>query len=317
MIQLSQPDKRETPPRQPARAMRPAALLRWSLQNWEIYLIIFLALFLRLINIDTAVFNDDEVKIFSVAHDALASGWIPLTSTPASLGGLNPPLVVYFFLLPAALSSNPLGGQVLVALFNAAAIVLTYVFVRRYYGRLAGTIAALLYATSAGAWTYSRNIWPQNFLPFFVMLLFFCLFRGVVDRRKGWLIWAMLLLGVLYQFHESSIYLVLPLAAAVLFAYRTIRWRDVALGIAALLVLFAPYLLWEYYVHFADLILLFKTPGQQAYIDSEALRFYLFYIHPALVDPYIDPAARLRDTHLLLPDSPLANQLHLLLTPMD
>lgn len=316
MIQLSQPDGQETFPKQSVVLARFSALLRWSLQNWEIYLIIFLALFLRLINIDTAIFNDDEVKIFSLSHDALVSGWIPLTSTPASLGGLNPPLVVYFFLVPAALSSNPLGGQVLVVLFNAAAILLTYFFVRRYYGRLAGTIAALLYATSAGAWTYSRNIWPQNFLPFFVMLFIFFLFRGVVDRRKGWLIWAMLLLGVLYQFHESSVYLVIPLAAAVLFAYRTIRWRDIALGIVALLVLFAPYLLWEYHVHFADLILLFKATGQQAHIDSEALRFYLFYIHPALVDPYVDPAARVRDTHLLLPNSPLAAQVHLLLSPV-
>src|SRR5581483_7867730 len=280
MIQLSQPDRQEASSNRSAGPGWLSSLLRSLTQSWEIYLIIFLALFLRLINIDKAIFNDDEVNVFRMAHDALVSGWIPLTSNRASLGNLNPPLVIYFFLLPAAFSANPLWGQVMVALFNTAAVVLTYVFVRRYYGRLAATIAALLFATSAGAWTFSRNIWPQNFLPFFVLLFILCLFRGVVDRRKGWFFWAVLLIGVLYQFHGSSLYLFIPLAAAVFFAYRTIRPRDIALGLLALLVLFTPYLIWESHVNFVDVTLLFSATGQQAHIDSEALRFYLFFIHP-------------------------------------
>ncbi len=316
MIQLSQPDRQEVSSNRSAGLSRLSSLLRSLAHHWEIYLIVFLALFLRLINIDKAIFNDDEVNVFRMAHDALASGWIPLTSNRASLGNLNPPLVVYFFLLPAALGSDPLWGQVMVALFNTAAVLLTYLFVRRYYGRLAGTIAALLYATSAGAWTFSRNIWPQNFLPFFVMLFIFCLFRGVVDRRKGWFFWAVLLIGVLYQFHGSALYLLLSLAAAVFFAYRTIRLRDIALGTLALLLLFAPYLIWEYHVHFADVTVLFSATDQKAHIDSEAVRFYLFYLHPALVNPYIDTSARLRDTHLLLPNSLIADRLHLLLSPV-
>jgi 4-amino-4-deoxy-L-arabinose transferase-like glycosyltransferase len=315
MLQLSQPEGQEISSPRLAGLAKLSVLLRLLSHHWELYLVIFLALFLRLINIDKAIFNDDEVNVFRLAHDALVSGWIPLTSNRASLGNLNPPLVVYFFLLPAAVSADPLWGQIMVALFNAAAIVLTYVFVRRYYGRLAGTIAALLYATSVGAWIFSRNIWPQNFLPFFVMLFLLCLFRGVVDRRKGWFFWAVLLIGVLYQFHGSSLYLLFPLAAAVCFAYRTIHLRDLVFGLAALLVLFAPYLLWEYHSHFADITVLFSATSQQAaHIDSEALRFYLFYIHPTLVDPYIDPAARLRDTHLLLPNSLVAGRLHLLLS---
>jgi 4-amino-4-deoxy-L-arabinose transferase-like glycosyltransferase len=315
MIQLSRPEGHTASSAHQAGQTTLSALLRFLSRHWELYLIVFLALFLRLIQIDRAIFNDDEVSVFRMAHDALVSGWIPLTSNRASLGNLNPPLVVYFFLLPAALSANPLWGQAMVALFNAAAILLTYIFVRRYYGRLAGTIAALLYATSAGAWIFSRNIWPQNFLPFFVVLLLFCLFRGVVDRRKGWFFWAIVLIGVLYQFHGSALYLLLPLAAAAFFAYRTIRLRELVFGLAALLVLFAPYLLWEYHAHFADVTVLFSATSQQpAHSDSEALRFYLFYIHPTLIDPYIDPSARLRDTHLLLPDSLISGNLHLLLS---
>jgi 4-amino-4-deoxy-L-arabinose transferase-like glycosyltransferase len=282
--------------------MRLADIPRHLLQSWEIYLILFLSAFLHLVNIDKAIFNIDETDFYSMARDAVTSGWLPLTGTRASLGNFNPPFVMYLFMLPASLSSNPLWGQVLVALVNTAAVLLTYFFVRRYYGRLAGTIAALLYSTSAGAWTFSRNIWNPNFLPFFVMLFIFMLFRGVVERRKGWLFWAILLMGVLYQFHGSALYLLIPLAAAVFFAYKTIRLRDIALSIVALLLLFAPYIIWEFHVHFVDITLLFSSIGQQVQIDTEALHFYLFFIHPTLTNPYLDLGARIRDTHLLLPD---------------
>lgn len=303
MAQLSHSSEREVEVRfnQPAGQTKLTAITRWLLQNWEIALILFLSIFLHLINIDRAIFNDDEVNVFRMAHDAIASGWLPLTSNRASLGNLNPPLVVYFFMLPASLSANPLWAEIMVALLNAAAVLLTCVFVRRYYGRLAGVIAALLYATSAGAWTFSRNIWPQNFLPFFVLLFLVMLFRGVVERRKGWLFWSILLFGVLYQLHGSSLYLLIPLAAAVVFAYKTIRVRDIVLGIVALLVLFSPYIIWEFHSSFADVAVLFQSTNQQAHTDTEALHFYLFFLHPYLVSPYVDIGARIRDTHLLVP----------------
>src|SRR5215467_10093752 len=68
------------------------------LLNWEIYLILFIAAFLRLFNIDRTMFNDDEAAVFRIAHDAVAFGLLPLTSNRASLGNLNPPLVVYFLM---------------------------------------------------------------------------------------------------------------------------------------------------------------------------------------------------------------------------
>jgi len=273
------------------------------LLSWEIYPIIFIAAFLRFFHIDRTMFNDDEASVFRIAHDAVAYGFLPLTSNRASLGNLNPPLVVYFFMLPASLSANPLWGQVMVALFNTAAVLLTYLFMRRYYGRLAATIASLLYATSIGAWTFSRNIWPQNFLPFFVMLFMFLLFRGVVERRKGWFFWAVVVLGALYQFHGSTLYLTIPLAAAVLLAFKTIRPREIGLALVALLLLYAPYLYWEIHSHFSDITVLMSATKQPARLDTEALHFYLFFLHPTVVSPYLDFAARVRDVHIMLPDA--------------
>lgn len=303
MIQAAHPGKKKLLSRPPKRLAEVTALLRSLVRNWEILLLLFASLYFHLVNIDTAIFSTDEADVFRMARQAITTGWLPLTSNRASLGNLNPSLVVYFFLLPASISANPLWGQVMVALFNAAAVLLTYFFVRRYYGRLAGAVAALLFATSAGAWTFSRNIWPQNFLPFFVVLFFFTLFRGVVEKRKGWLFWAILLLGVLYQFHGSSLYLLFALGAAVVFALKTIRWRDLLLGAFALVLLFLPYLVWEYHVHFVDIFDVITTAQGKAQIDTQALHFYLFFLHPTLVNPYLDWNAKIRDTHLLIPDN--------------
>src|SRR5579883_413573 len=165
MIQAAHPDKKSLFSHQPEHATGRTALLRSLWLYWEILPILFASVYFRLVNIDTAIFSSDEADVFRMARQAVVAGWLPLTSNRASLGNLNPSLVVYFFLLPASLSADPLWGQVLVALFNAAAIMLTYFFVRRYYGRLAGSVAALLFATAVGAWMFSRNIWPQNFLP--------------------------------------------------------------------------------------------------------------------------------------------------------
>src|SRR2546422_8562132 len=106
--------------------------------------------------------------IFRMAHDAIYHGLIPATSNIASIRIVNPPAVIYLFVFPAAFSANPLWGVIYVGLFNVIAVLLTYIFVRRYYGRLAAVIASLLYATTFNPIYYSRFIWQQNLVAPFV-----------------------------------------------------------------------------------------------------------------------------------------------------
>jgi 4-amino-4-deoxy-L-arabinose transferase-like glycosyltransferase len=127
-------------------------------------------------------------------------------------------------------SPAPLWATVMTALFNVAAVLLTYIFTRRYFGRLAATIAALLYATAQTTIVFSRFIWQPNLIAPFTVLFMFALFWGAVERRKGWLFPAMLLLGVLVQLHEITILLAVPLLVAILLAPKTIRLRDIVFG---------------------------------------------------------------------------------------
>jgi len=217
--------------------------LPWLL-SWEIYLVLVIAGFLRLYQINTSEFDGDQSTIFGLAREAVHFGLLPLVSNRASIGIENPPAVIYLLMIPVALSANPLWAAVMVGLLNTLAVLLAYLFTRRYYGPLAGITAALLYAAAAKPLNYSRFIWQQNMLAPLVVLFMFALFCGVVERRKGWFFPAVFLLGMAYQLHETSILLLVPLLVALALAPGTLRWRDVALALVSLLIIFSPYILW-------------------------------------------------------------------------
>ncbi|MGH2497730.1 MAG: glycosyltransferase family 39 protein [Ktedonobacteraceae bacterium] len=248
--------------------------------TWEIYPILLVATFLRLYQLNVTEFDEDQATVFRMARDAVMHGLLPATSNIASIRINNPPGVVYLLMLPAAFSSNPLWGAALVALLNIAAVLLTYIFVRRYFGRLAAIVAALFYATATMPVHFSRFIWQQNMIAPFVILFFFALFRGVVDRRKGWLFPAFLLLGLVIQLHETTALLAVPLLVAILLAPETVRWRDAIFGLLANLLLYSTYILWEIATHFADVPILLRLTKLPSQIDSAAITYYRDFFSP-------------------------------------
>lgn len=259
--------------------------LRSLLTSWDFYLILLIAAFLRLYGINTTEFDEDQAMLFRLAYDAIHHGLLPVTSNRSSIGLANPPGAIYLLMLPAALSSNPLWGTALVGALSVIAVVLTYIFTRRYFGRTAAIVAALLYAVTFRPLIYERFIWQPNMMAPFVVLFIFLLFLGVVESRKSWLFPALLLLGILYQFHAITLLLLAPLAIALVLAFRTLRWRDLIFSVIGLLIIFSPFLLWEFMNKFADLLSLLPASGGQAVIDDQALRFYRSFLVPYTTPP--------------------------------
>ncbi len=257
-----------------------SAVLRSWLLSWEIYLIVFVAGFLRLYGIDTTEFDDDQSAVFRMAHDAVSHGLLVATSNIASIHIYNPPAIIYFFMLPAAFSADPLWGAAMVGVLMTLSVLLTYIFVRRYYGRGTATISALLYAVAARPIFYSRFIWNQNLLPIFTILFLFTLFWGVVERKKGWLAPAIFLLGILIQLHATGIMMAFPLALALLLAPKTLRWRDLLFGSTALFISYVPYLLWEVSTNFIDVRTLLTVTKQPVFYDNKAWTFYQLFLSP-------------------------------------
>jgi 4-amino-4-deoxy-L-arabinose transferase-like glycosyltransferase len=264
-------------------------------RSWEFYLIALLAIGLRLYRIDTAQYMTDQNTFYQMAHDALVHGLWPISANRASTGPLIPPLFVYVMMIPSAITPNPVAGNILIALCNIAAVLLTYIFVRRYYGRLAGAISALLYATAINVIIFSRDIWQPDLLPLFVILLLFMLFRGVVEGKRYWFLPAALLIGVMYQFHITAIYLIAPLLVAVVLAYKRIRWRELPLAALGLLLLYAPYIYLERHNQYADIRLLFQRAFQPARFYSDAPELYRVFVQSFVLNPLHQQT----DTHLI------------------
>ena len=293
-MSLTLSETQATTARKTARNKIQAILPSWLLA-WEIYPILLIASFLRLYRLDTTAFSYDQSMLFRMAYDAVHHGLIPATSNGSSILTMHLPLTVYLLMLPALFSANPLWAAVMTAIFNIIAILLTYLFTRRYFGRFAATIAAMLYATAQTTIIFGRFIWQPTLLAPFTILFLFALFAGVVERRKGWLFPALVLLGIMYQLHELTLLLVVPLFVALLLVPRTIRLRDLVLALVFLLLIFAPYLVWELNTKFADIHTALGLTKAHAQIDTKALMFYqrflnsYYYDERFLGSSYYDP----------------------------
>lgn len=287
---------------------------QFFLMHWELYPILFLAALFRLYGVKNAPYNDDQAGMWRFVHDSIVHHVLPASSNFSSQGILHGYFISYFLLPVAALTSNPMWGAVETGLFNVFGVLLTYIFIRRYYGRLTGSLAAALYAVSTIIVLYNSYIWQPNLVPPLVVGLLFCLYWGAVERRKGWFFPAVVLLGLLYETHESSIYMLLPFAAAFILAgWKTIRLRDLVFCALALAIIFFPYIVWLQASHFSDILVLLKKSKAPPTIDSSIFKYYFFFTSPYINDPVYLTGGYMRDPSTLVstlptnPQSILAN----------
>lgn len=256
------------------------SLKKWLL-DWPLYVILGVSAFLHFFRIQTVEFDFDQANLFQLAHDTVAHGLLPLSSNSASINILNPPFFIYTLLPAAWLSDNPLGGAITVGLFTTAMAVLTYLFTRRYFGLWPAVIAGLLNASVYNPLKYSRGIWQPDILPFFVVLFLFAIFRGAVERRRGWFFPAVALVAIIYQLHPSSILgMSVLLLLALILAPTTVRRGEILLAAAALILLFLPYGLLEVLSHLSDIHGIIAFARLPAHNDTQAFSFYLNLLLP-------------------------------------
>ncbi|HTI15829.1 MAG TPA: glycosyltransferase family 39 protein [Dictyobacter sp.] len=256
--------------------------------SWEIYPILILATLFRVYGDNKSLYDDDQSSIWNLARDAATHHMLPASSNVSSLGILHGYFTTYFLTIVALFTGNPVWGAVATGLFNVVGVLITYLFIRRYYGRVPGGLAALFYAISTIIVLYNRYIWQPNLEPVVAISLMFALSVGAIERRKGWLIAASIFLGLCYETHESSIYMVLPFLAALLLAgFKSIRWRDIPLSILALLIIFLPYILWLQYSNYVDINTLLTKSGHTPVYSINIFKYIAFFTSPYIHDDYL------------------------------
>ncbi len=244
------------------------------MRRWDFALALALGATLRLLWLGDTSFLADQADLLALARSSLAHHSLLATGITSSIGVMNPP-AGSALLLPFAPLSDPFWATLATAFANILAVALLYGVANRYLGRRAAFAATLLYATASGPITYSRFIWQQNLLAPILILFFWTLCLGVMDHKRGWLGWNVLLWGVAIQLHPTALPLIALTLLGVYLVHAEIRWRDWAYALGALAALFAPTLAWEIASRGYDVTAALGYGHKTSMMDATAA-YYLF-----------------------------------------
>jgi hypothetical protein len=216
-------------------------------------LIVVLAIFLRLWQLDSSTFSYDYARVSNLAAQFIDTGIPPATGMVSSVGILNPPLFIYLLTLPVSLGRNPLYADVFIVLLNIAGIYGTYRLGRRYWSFGVGLVAMLLSTASPWMVAHSRGIAGQSLLAPGAVLFFTLLFAWFIERKRWALAGSLITLAALSQIHFAGLALA-PLVALLLVfeGIDALRhrlpitfWQPLAAGIVIGGLLYGPYLAWD------------------------------------------------------------------------
>lgn len=178
-------------------------------------------------------------------HDEATSVWIAIQSPGGAIEALrndgNPPL--YYLLLHLWTRCFGIGEaavRFLSVLFGIGLVCLVYVTGRRWFGRIAGSVAAVFVALSPLHVFYSGDTRMYTLLPLISLLAILALERLVRESDwRGGILYAVLLALCLYT-HNYSLFL-LPVGILFALTYKPGRWRALLLtgGSTATALIFA------------------------------------------------------------------------------
>lgn len=249
-----------------------AAQATWAwARQWEFWVALLLAIFLRFWRIDLTQFLDDQTGLFSIARTAATHGLIPLTGIPFSIRLLTPPWSEFSLAPFAALTANPMPAVISIAVWNVLAVALCYIFALRYFGRRIAAVSTLLFATCGDAINYSRFIWQPNDVPTFAAIWVFTLYLGCVEGRRRWFAGNVVALGLGAMFHPTMALLAPVTLVGVALAPRIPKLRAWVTAAVGLLIIALPTIVWEILSGFSDLKL------ARAYVSGSHINPLILY----------------------------------------
>ncbi len=197
----------------------------------------------------------DAAQVFYFAKNFLASGTFPAYGIINSQMLYNPPFFVWYYYIPAIFTSDP-GLLTLMPALPAQimTIVLLYLIGRDYFYPTTGLAVATLYAFSPLGIEFGRLGWAYaQTAPLYVAIVF-CLFRWLISRQNIYIIPLLLLCGWITGVHLAGALTFVVVAAAAL-VWRTLPSpRPFIIGLGLLVLLYTPFLIFQYSRGFADII---------------------------------------------------------------
>ncbi len=235
-----------------------------KIQKWEwalLALVLGIGAWLRFSHLDLLEFQGDEAYASNLALDFVSHGRLPLAGLMSSVGVTNPPLFIYLLIPLFAISTNPTVVSCGIALLSLASVAVCWRIGRRYYGPVAGIVAAAFFAVSPWAVIYSRKIWAQDFVPIFATATLWALHAVVLGKRPRAIFWVVLLPLCVVQIHFSGLAMTAGVLAVLVWLRPRIDWRFAAGGLAAAVVVMLPYLRLQSQTDWADVKQAMNTVG--------------------------------------------------------
>jgi hypothetical protein len=154
----------------------------------------------------------------------------------------------YFYLIALMyrlFQGDPYGGIVLMFLFGAGALFLSYVTVKKMFGKAAALITLFLVGVSPLIATQSRFIWNSHPTSFFIVLVLY--FAYCISKNpRVYAPLALFTAGMIYHFELAiSVPIVLALCISLPVIYRIKDVRTYLYSLGATIFAFSPFLLFE------------------------------------------------------------------------
>ena len=173
--------------------------------------ILAIGAFSRLYRIDGYMtFLGDEGRDVVIVRRLLTEVHPPLIGPGTSIGNMYLGPIYYYMMAPFLFLAgySPVGPAVMIALLGTITILFVWWVGREWFSRLAGIIAATLYAVSPTVVIYSKSSWNPNIMPFFALLCVYSIWRVWKRKEYKWLV----ICSISFAFVMQSHYLGLLLA---------------------------------------------------------------------------------------------------------
>lgn len=167
----------------------------WIKQNprefWILITILVVGSFFRLYKIsDYMTFLGDEGRDVIIVRRFITELHPPLIGPGTSVGNMYLGPLYYYMMAPALLLANfsPVGPAVQIALLGVVTIWFVWFIGHKWFGNIAGLVAAGLYAISPTVIVFSRSSWNPNIMPFFSLLSIWSIWKVWKEHKFNWLI---------------------------------------------------------------------------------------------------------------------------------
>lgn len=246
----------------------PVRPLRRRLGLGLLALLVLSGLALRAYRLDELVtFLGDQGRDVTAVWRMVETGAPALLGPGSAFGMFQRGPLYYYFLLAglAAAGGDPSGAALSIVVLDAAATLLMFAAGHRIGGLAGGLLSAALYATSGAAVILSRSFSNPAVLPFLSLLLWLAL-RQVVRGDDRFVAVAATAGAIAWQVHDQALLLVLWATGVLILLRPHISRRALAIAALAVLVLIAPFLLYEAQHDFLNLRAMFT------YVATAAVR---------------------------------------------